>query len=48
MYESLKNCLCNQDAPYMLKRAYIRVLFEAYINKKSDTVSQNGNDETNE
>ncbi len=33
MFESLKNILVNQFAPFMVKRAYTRALFEAYINK---------------
>jgi predicted site-specific integrase-resolvase len=48
MFESIKNAICSKDAPYMLKRAYIKVLFEAYINKKCDLITINGNEESNE
>ena len=47
MFESIKNAICSKDAPYILKRAYIKVLFEAYINKKCDQVN-NLNEESNE
>lgn len=36
MYDSLKNAISEINAPYMLKRAYLRCLFEVYINKVTD------------
>lgn len=36
MFQSLKNILCNQFSPFMIKRVYLRALFEAYINKVTD------------
>lgn len=46
MFESLKNVVCNQFAPFMIKRAYIRTLFEAYINKVVDPNNPNNSTDT--
>ena len=36
LYDSLKSCLIELNSPLSLKRAYIRAIFEIYINKKKD------------
>ena len=41
LVDSLKNCIISPKSPYMLKSAYIRSLFEIYINKVKDSVGSN-------
>lgn len=36
MFESLKNIVLFHEAPFLMKRVYIRALFELYVNRVID------------
>ena len=44
MFDSLKNAILSEHSPYILKRPYIRTLFELYINKSIDFDSGDSNE----
>ena len=39
--DSLKNTLFHKNSPFILKRSYIKLIFEIYICKVTDEISQN-------
>ena len=42
----MKSCLIELNSPLSLKRAYIRAIFEIYINKKKDKENEENYNET--
>ncbi len=44
MYDLIKSILCFSETPYILKRAYLSLLFEVYINKVIDQETGEKND----
>ena len=36
MFDTLKAVICHPEQPYLVKRAYLRLLFEVFINKIPD------------
>lgn len=44
LFDTLKNTVVSHASPFILKRTYLRCLFEIYINKVHDPLSKQSNE----
>jgi hypothetical protein len=44
LFDSLKNGLVEANSPFMLKRAYLKAIFEIYTNRVIDKENENYNE----